>query len=276
MKRRTFSAALCTTALAGCAPAYMGGPSVEHGFNAVGTGLANLILSPLMIAAGLLEGLVSIPYFVAMGLHDLNRGLVDAQARVNLGDTYRHAYGRDFDSVPASGDTGVVFTEMRSATTFFRNMMRSFGERQADNYVLTAIRTADAQGFTLYAVMHRPARVIDVVDKLDPTQVRRYGPQQLEYYQPFEHDAGGRPLDRMIDWAGVPRTNIRTQKAQAILINIAANSILGGKHTPDYWSIERRWIAGQFYQIAAQRDKELRERMGLAVSPFYSPSLAAG
>ncbi len=114
-----------------------------------------------------------------------------------------------------------------------------------------------------------------MVDKLDPTQVRRYNRDQLEFYQPFAFDAEGNPLDRIIDWAGLPRTNIRTQKAQAILMTLAANSILTDKQRPDYWSIERRWIAGQFYQIAVERDRELRERMGLAASPFYSQILEA-
>ena len=270
MNRRTLSTALCASTVVACVPSYHGAPSTEHGFNTFGQGLGQLILSPFMIVAGLLEGIISIPYFVAVGLHELNRGLIDAGAQVSLETTYRDAYGQQLDHVPASGDTGMVFTEMRSATTFFRTMMQRRGTSRAEDYVLTAIRTADTQGFTLYAVCHRPVKVIHVVDKLDPTKIRRYSADQLEFYQPFAFDAEGNPLDTLIDWAGLPRTNIRTQKAQAILMNLAANSILNGKQRPDYWGIERRWIAGQFYQVAAERDEQLRARMGLTVSPFYS------
>ena len=246
---------------------------MENGFETAGQGLAQLILSPLMIAAGLLEGLVSIPYFVLSGLHELNRGLVAASARVTLDDTYRHAYGKSLEKIPESGETGVVFTEMRSATTFFRGMMKRYGDVNAEQYVLTAIRTADTQGFTLYALCHRPARSIHIVDKLDPTQTRRYTPHDLDFYQPYPVDVDGRSLDTVVDWAGLPRTNIRTQKAQAILMTLAANSILNDKRSGEYWDVERRWIAGQFYQIAAKRDQELRERMGIAASPFYNRAI---
>ena len=269
MKRRTLCTAMSAGLLVACVPASRNGPSVENGFNTMGQGLAQLILSPLMIAAGLLEGLISIPYFVLSGLHELNRGLVDASARVTLDDTYRHAYGKTLEQVPFDGDTGVVFTEMRSATAFFRGMMRRYGEVNANEYVLTAIRTADAQGFALYALCHRPVDRVQVIDKLDPTQVRRYDANDLAFYQPYLRDVDGRRLDTVIDWAGMPRTNIRTQKAQAILMNLAANSILNEKRTQDYWDIERRWIAGQFYAIAERRDRELRERMGIAKSPFF-------
>ena len=151
---------------------------------------------------------------------------------------------------------------MRSATTFFQGIMRGHGEPDVERYVLTAIRTADTQGFTLYAVCRRPVDVITVVDKLNPTQVRRYTRDQLEFYQPFAFDAEDKPLDTIIDWAGLPRTNIRTQKAQAILMTLAANSILTDKHRPDYWSIERRWISGQFYQVAVERDRGIARTYG--------------
>ena len=205
------------------------------------------------------------------GIHELNRGLINASAQTSLDDTYRHAYSRALDDVPESGDTGVVFTEMRSATWFFRKMMRDFGVTDAEHYVLTAIRTADTEGFTLYAVCRRRLNSIQVVDKLDPTRVSSYGPDDLEFYQPFPVDVQGRPIDVIVDWAGLPRTNIRTQKAQAILFNLASNSILNLKQSTDYWEVERQWIAGRYYQISQQRDEQLRKRMGIAQSPFYPP-----
>ena len=273
MKRRELCSAIAASLLVGCVPSRQGVPSVESGFTSAGNGLAQLILSPLMIAAGLLEGLISIPYFILAGLHDLNRGLVSASANVTLDDTYRQAYGRNLEGVAPSGETGEVFTEMRSATAFFRRMMRGYGDVDANHYVLTAIRTADSRGYTLYAVCRRPAGVIHVIDKLDPTQIRSYGTQDLEFYRPYAMDVAGRPIDTVIDWAGVPRVDIHTQKTQAVLMTLAANSAVSEKSTADYWAVERQWIAGQFYEISARRDLQLRERMGLAMSPYY-PSTA--
>ena len=274
MNRRQLCTAISASLLAACVPSERGGPSVESGFTTAGHGLAQLILSPLMIVAGLLEGLIAIPYFVLSGLHELNRGLVNANAQLTLDETYRHAYGESLRDVPDSGDTGVVFSEMRSATRFFQDMMRNYGDVDAHRYVLTAIRTADADGYTLYAVCHRPVNTIQVIDKLNPTRVSRYTADDLGFYQPFAVDVDGRALDTVVDWAGMPRTHIRTQKSQAILMNLAANSILNGKRTLDYWDVERRWIAGQYYQISAQRDQELRARMGIASAPFYHRMIA--
>lgn len=57
MKQRELCSAIAASLLVGCVPSQHGAPSVESGFNPFGNGLANLVLSPLMIAEGLLEGL---------------------------------------------------------------------------------------------------------------------------------------------------------------------------------------------------------------------------
>lgn len=80
---------------------------------------------------------------------------------------------------------------------------------------------------------------------------------------PFEKDVNGRMLDEIVDWAAMPREDIRTQKAQAILITLAANSVVEGKRSSEYWEIERRWIAGQFREITTERLVAVRERMDL-------------
>lgn len=62
-----------------------------RGLQRVGTGLVNLVLSPLQIAAGLLEGISAVPYYLAMGLKEINDGLITANAQVTLDDTYEYA-----------------------------------------------------------------------------------------------------------------------------------------------------------------------------------------
>ena len=55
--------------------------------------------------------------------------------------------------------------------------------------------------------------------------------------------------------------DIKTQKAQALLITLAANSVIEGKRSLEYWEIERQWIAGEYQQITAERLWVVRERM---------------
>ena len=66
----------------------------------------------------------------------------------------------------------------------------------------------------------------------------------------------------MIDWAGVPRTTIKTQKGQAILMTLAANSVLINRRSDDYWTVEKRWTDRYHKEIAAERKTYLDQRMG--------------
>ncbi len=77
-------------------------PSVEDGFSSALSGLRHLLLSPLQIAAGLLEGIASVPYYLTTHLNTLNQGLIQAQAHINLEDTYQSAYSKSSASYSAN------------------------------------------------------------------------------------------------------------------------------------------------------------------------------
>ncbi len=252
-----FMAALVT----GCATPQQGGPSPEHGFNTFGQGLGHLILSPFMIVAGLLEGVSTVPYFVSADLHEMNRAMVDANAQVNLDRTYQYAYQEKIEDVPASGDTGKIFRHLSAATEHFQRVLKGYGVEEYTHYILTGIRTADREGYTLYAVVYRPEIVVQV---REGGTTRTLKPGDFDYYKPILRDANGRPMDVIIDWAGVPRTTIRTQKGQAILMTIAANSVLVNRRSDDYWAIEERWVAGDYKEIVAERKRYLDTRMGVS------------
>jgi hypothetical protein len=164
------------------------------------------------------------------------------------------------EDVPASGETGKVFRHLSEATEHFQHVLKGYGVSEYRRYVLTGVRTADREGYTLYAVVYRPTDVIYVHDGRAARQLR---PGDRDYYKPYERDASGRLLDVIIDWAGVPRTNIRTQKGQAILMTLAANSVLINRRSDEYWQIERRWIAGEYKTIVAERKRDLDRRMGV-------------
>ena len=63
LKRITCAALASAFVLSSCAaPGNPGYQAAERGMQAVGTGLANLFLAPVMIVAGVLQGLAFLPY----------------------------------------------------------------------------------------------------------------------------------------------------------------------------------------------------------------------
>ena len=253
---------LLVASISACAPHRSDGTAHTSGPDAIGIGLAYLVLSPLLIAAGLIEGIAMLPYFLAADLHNLNHGLVESGAQVSLDETYQYAYERPLKDVPADGDTGRVFRHMSEATGHFQRVLRGYGVEEAEQFLLTAVRSADRDGYTLYAVIHRPAGAIRVRNESGQVVTLRLGGRG--YYRPHERDADGRPLDVVVDWAGVPRTNIKTQKGQAILLTLAANSVLVNRRSDEYWNAQRRWTTGQYLQVVQERKVDLDRRMGLS------------
>jgi hypothetical protein len=225
--------------------------------------IGQIIVSPLVMLAGLLEGIVSLPYMLEGDIHAMNSAMRASGSRVSLDQTYQYAYHTRLASVPKSGDTGRVFRHLGEATRHFQTVLRGYGVEDAERYVITAIRTADRQGYTLYALVYRPRGEIRIRDNFG--RVRIITPRDHnDYYQPYETDADGVPLDVVIDWAGVPRTAIATQKGQAILMTLAANSVIINRRSNGYWAAEQRWISGDHVEVVRERkaylDRRIRER----------------
>ena len=255
--RKLYMIVLSTLLVTGCVSPRAGEPSPARG---LGQALGYLVFSPVLIIAGLFEGIATAPYLINADLHDMNREMEKADTNVTLDETYQYAYGRRLDTVPTSGSTGKVFRHMSEATAHFRNVLRGYGVADYDRFILTAVRTADQAGYTLYGVVYRPARQIRILDQ--NSRVRLVSPGDRSYYKPYERDASGQPLDVVIDWAGVPRTTIKTQKGQAILMTLAANSVLINRRSDSYWDIEKRWIEGDYNRIVSERKAQLDRRMG--------------
>jgi len=233
----------------------------RHGMGSIFAGIAHLVLSPVQIAAGLIEGISSLPYYLSTNIHEINKGLIDAQAKITLDDTYDSAYGKRLSQVPQDGNTGEVFRRMKNATKYFQVVLKKYGIRNANRYILTSIDTANSEGYTLFAVVYRSLDYIEVIDKYDGRTLRKFSKEDRLYYEPFERDASGQSLDEIIDWTGIPRDIIKTQKAQALLITLAANAVVDGKRSQEYWEAERKWIGGDFLEIVSQKSNKARERM---------------
>ncbi len=256
--RKFYVVILSAFLVAGCVAPRAGEPSPAQ---TLGQALGYLVMSPVLILAGLLEGISTAPYFVEGDIHAMNAEMEAADSNVTLDRTYQYAYNRRLETVPKSGDTGKAFQHLAEATVYFQNVLKGYGVQDYDRYIITAVRTADREGYTLYGLVYRPMRQIRVRD--EHSRVRTLGPSDhRRYYRPFERDASGAPLDAVIDWAGVPRTSIRTQKGQAILMTLAANSVLINRRSDDYWAVERRWIDGYHKEIAIERKTYLDQRMG--------------
>lgn len=249
--------------VAACATPQHGGPNASHGATSMMEGFAHLILSPFQIAAGLLEGVASLPYYASTGLHEINKGLINAQAKVSLDDTYEAAYGKRLDQVPSDGNTGEVFRRMKHATDYFRKVLKQYGIQDPQNYILTSIDTANRDGYTLFAVVYRPAKAITVLDKYDGKTIRNFTSEDRLFYEPFAVDVNGAPLDTIIDWAGIPKEYSDSQKQQAILLTLAANAVASEKRRMDYWPAEKRWVTGEFLDIVKSQNQKVQKSLGI-------------
>ena len=254
---------ICVSSLVACAAPNQSGPSPAHGMSSAFIGLANLVLSPLQIAAGVLEGVAAVPYYMSSGVHEINKGLIAAQAQITLDDTYEAAYGTRLSSVQESGDTGEVFRRMKHASTHFQTVLKQYGVPKAENYILTSIDTAKRDGYILLAVVYRPMDNIQVIDKYDHRSVRNFESADRLFYEPYKVTMNGRRLDTVIDWAAYPTDVIATQKGQATLITMAANSVVNGKRAEDYWGIEGRWISGEYRAISQQQVNSVGKNLHL-------------
>jgi hypothetical protein len=163
-----------------------------------GRALGQLLVSPVVMFVGLLEGIASLPYLLEADLHAMDGAMTAAGSNVSLNRTYQYAYNRRLETVPKSGDTGKVFRHLGEATRYFQNVLRGYGVAEYDRYVITAVRTADREGYTLYSLVYRPARLIRIRDGYG--RIRTLSPRDYRhYYKPYERDADGAPLDARRD-----------------------------------------------------------------------------
>ena len=226
----------------------------------VAVGMTVFSITAASVATGMVGGLAFLPFLIAADVHHTNYSMEQANVGATLGDTYQYAYDRRIETVPANGNTGGLFRDMKGATAHFQKVLRGHGVANPENFVLTAVRTADTDGYTLYALVNRPNATIRVRDQRG--RVRTLTAADRDYYRTYRQDANGRALDVVVDWAGVARSSISTQKGQAILLTLAANSVLINRRSDDYWSIERRWLSGDYRRVVAERKSDIERRLG--------------
>jgi len=221
--------------------------------------LAAATIFTQMALVGGAPGLIMLPLLMAIDVHAANSAMEQANSQATLAQTYQFVYDRDLGRVGDSGSTGQVFRDMKGATMHFRELLRGHGVAFPQNFVLVKVGTADSKGYTLYALVHRPAQTIRIRDAAG--RIFTLTERDDAFYRPYRTDINGQLLDVPIDWAGVPRTTIATQKGQALLMTLAANSVLLNAKADEFWSIEKRWRQGDYRRIVAERQAEIERRM---------------
>lgn len=249
-------------------------PGGQQGMETFARGVVGLVLSPLMIVAGIAQGLAFLPYTIGTGLAELNRGLVQAQA-VSLDDSYKSTFRVSINDPRVSQQTGAAPGEsiygryqpeaMAEATRSFQRLLVSQGmpEDKARHYVLAGVYThVWSRGHILLSVVYRhpgmqPFRVGSKHTGI-PTTFR---PEQRGWREPYERDVNGQLIDEVIDWVGIEYASMKVDKVVAMLMVIAAESVKSGKRAPDYWEIERRWIAGESTPIMRESTDKVRRAL---------------
>lgn len=228
-----------------------------------GRGLVGLILSPLMIVAGVAQGLAFLPYTIGTGLAELNRGLLQAQA-VTLDDSYKATFGVSIADPRVNQQSGEIAGEsglygryrpeaMAEATKAFQRLLVSQGmpEEKAQHYVLTGVYThTRSRNHILLAVVYRhPGMQSFRVASKHTGIVTTFRPENMGWREAYDRDVSGQIIDEVIDWAGIEYSLLRQDKIVATLMVLGAESVKTGKRSPDYWQVERRWMAGETTQI---------------------------
>ncbi len=271
MTKRLTCALLAATLMGtGCA-SYDG----RTGMETFGRGMLNLVLSPLMIAAGLAQGLAFLPYTLGMGLGELNKVLLQANA-VSLDDSYKATFGVSVADQHVDQKTGDVYGQeglygrfkpeaIFEANRAFQRLLVSQGmkEDQARNYTLTGnYRYAWSRGHILLAVVYRHPGAQPFRAAAKQTGiVTTFRPDQRGWYEPYERDASGQAIDEVIDWAAMEYAVLRQDKLVATLMVLAAEAVKSGKRAPDYWPTERRWQAGETAAILQESADKVKRAL---------------
>ena len=203
------------------------------------------------IAEGIQVGAPALPYFVysKMSLPHLNEEFKNSNARITLEDTYDAAYEFSFEDIPSDGNTEHAFENMETASKYLQKILKLKGVENFENYFLTALGTADNDGYILIAAIYRPDRTINVFNKFDFLSRQTLTLEDIDYYRAYRTDVSGKLQDIVYDWAALPTQCVSQQAYQSIPLTLTAIKALDQKQDNEYWRKERQWIAGNHLSV---------------------------
>jgi hypothetical protein len=115
-------------------------------------------------------------------------------------------------------------------------------------YGLNAVNHALCQ-----EVLHRDNRTYLLVSvvQLRPGHVSKWLPINVRPSDPMEWFVPNENTDTVIDWGAIDRSLVDDDKIDAYLLTAAVQSILDGRHAPDYWSVSKQWSDGELAAVMA-------------------------
>ncbi|MDZ7831492.1 MAG: hypothetical protein U5L07_07050 [Desulfobacterales bacterium] len=215
-------------------------------------------LSTYQAGKAMAEGAAALPYLArsTVDINEINLKQVNQKLKITVADTYRWAYGKNFDEVPSDGDTGHQFKNMRQATQLLQKVLAGYGIENPDKYVFTSIDTAKSEGLILFAAVNRQRERFAVDGGEEGKKAVRVTKNDPAFYSPYQKDAAGRSLDRVVDWAALTTECYQQQIHQAMLLTMEANKIITEQAKPGFWQAREKWLAGGYMEIFETQDRQ--------------------
>ena len=91
--------------------------------------------------------------------------------------------------------------------------------------------------------------------------VATFRSDQRAWYEAYERDLDGQPIDDVMDWAAMEQDVLGQDKALATLLVLAAEAVKYDRRAPDYWTAERRWQAGDTTTLVQQSTDKVRRAL---------------
>jgi hypothetical protein len=222
-------------------------------------------IEPDQLAGAVSAGAPALPYFVysRASIPALNQAFKNAGAAITLEDAYLAAYQFSFEDLPPDGNTGQEFADMAAASRYLQKILKSRDVADFQNYFMTSIDTANADGFILVAAIYRPEQTISVFNKFNFLARETLSFEDPAFFRAYRIDVDQNPLDTVYEWAALPVDCVSYQIYQAVLLTLTANTILEKKAQSGYWSQERQWIAGNHLAVLIKQDIKVSQALGL-------------
>lgn len=224
-----------------------------------------ITLSTYQAGKAINEGAAALPYLArsTVGLEEITSKQVNEGLEIKVADTYRWAYGKNLNEVPEDGDTGQKFESMRQATDLLRKVLAGYGFENNNNYVLTSIESAKSEGLILFAVVNREREKFPVESREDAGQIVTISENDSEYFYPYQKDAIGQSLDRVVDWAALTTDCYQQQIHQAMLLTMEANKIIQNQAKQNFWPAKKKWLAGSYMEVFKKQDRLTCAALGI-------------
>lgn len=235
----------------------------------------DVLLTPVMIDAGLDSGMSFMPATLKTNILDLDKMLKQAKA-VSLDDAYKVTFGvglqhpdvnpRTGDVMRQAGEYGLYkYGALDRAQAAFSRLLVQQGipEAKAQHYVLVGnYKWAWDRDQIIFAVSYRHSGMepIRVIDKRTG-KVTKLSPGDTAWNEAFQRDVEGQPVDEIVDWAAVSYSSLRADRVVATLFVIGVEAVKKQKRSTDFWPAEGRWLAGETDAIMQESSDRVKRAL---------------